>query len=244
MQLLYTLRPAGDDIDLGDQSDATFVSSTLQLPTIRVLSAQALVADTHTDDNALIQYVIVRARAKVTNPQSQTEAKLSLAYDTGEFVEYPVAMWGTSFEERVSDPIYKSPLDEDWTLAAVLALFLGSQVKAQKTQGGPNVTFAGSELALDVYGIPSAELSPRKFESGVYRLVLDSVPYVSHLSVAETRAVHIAAQKSGIALTLSALVLDNGSYSSGDSYEINSTYQGLLDAIASGGGGAQLPPEV
>lgn len=246
MSLLYTLRPGVDDPDLADQNDATAYSTQLSLPTTRRLSFSALVGDTSTDPDALIQYVVINARGKISDPPNAATRyslpELVLEFETGEVYSEPTTMWGVnSFATRTSGHITQSPRGNDWTLAELLESFIGAAVTVQGgTNPGPKFSLA--DVWLDVYGIPSSEIAQRKFESGVYRLNVDGLSLVAPLTAAETRAVHIAAVRSGKALTLSALVLDNGDFQSGDSYEVNSSYQDMLDAIANGG--SVTPPEV
>lgn len=245
--LLYTLRPAGDDIDFGDQSDATYAESQFNLPTTRRLSFEALVADTVIDRDALISHVIVRSRARITTPPLQTrytDAEVTLGFETGESLALDVAMWDQNFfSERSSAPITESPRGNDWTLAELLESYIGA---ACTVQGGssPSPAFAASDFALDVYGVPSAELPLRKFDPGVYDLGLDGTRYIAHLTDVETKSVYDAAKASGVPLSLKALSLDSGALIDRETTIVNSDAQGMLDAIAAAGGGSQTPPEV
>ena len=248
MSLLYTLRPNEDYAEIADSNDATFYESQFNLPTTRRLSAEGLVADTHVDDNALIQHVIVYARARITTPPLQTrytDAEVTLGFESGESVAINVAMWDqNAFSTRDSGIVTQSPRGSDWTLSELLELYIGAAVTVQ---GGvsPSPKWAIADVWVEVYGIPSSELVQRKFESGIYSLVIgEDAPLVAPLTPAETRAVYIAAIRSHVDLSLTAIVLDNGTLTGEPNYEVNSTYAAMLTAIEEAGGGSVNPEEL
>lgn len=245
-QLLYTLRPVPLDYpELADQSDATYDDASVSLPTTRRISVEAPLENTASDPTALINYVVPRIRGCVLSPPPQTRytnATVSMNLETGELLDFPVAMWPlNSIEERVGPQIATDPLGEEWTLERLLACFVGGAVVAQ---GGtsPAPTLRISEIALDVYGVPSGELTERKFEGGVYDLGLNDVRYIAHLTGSEIKGVYEAARASQVPLSLKALALDSGALIDRESTVQNSDYSGMLNAIASAGGSG-LPEE-
>lgn len=246
-QLLYTLRPTADFPELADQSDATFDDSSLSLPTTRRISVEAPLENTAPDPTALINYVVPRVRGCVLSPPAQTRytnATVSLNLETGELLDFPVAMWPlNSIEERVGPQVATDPLGDEWTLEKLLACFVGGAVVAQ---GGvtPVPTLRIADIALDVYGVPSSELATRKFEAGVYDLGLNDVRYIAHLTDAEIKGVYESARASQVPLSLKALSLDSGALIDRESSVQNSSYSGMLDAIAAASGGSLNPEEL
>ena len=245
-QLLYTLRPAADDLDLGDQDDATFYNTSLGLPTTRRLGFAAPVADTHSDDTALITHLVLVGRARINTPPNATfysNAELYCGYETGEELIFSVPMYDSNaFADRTSSVIPLSPYGTEWNLADVLSLFVGAFVTMQKLNGQPNPSFDLSELRLEVWGTPSEQCSLERFKDGIFALSIDGAPYISHLLAAEAEDIYTKSTALDALTSFGVVAYDDGSI--GGTATLNSTYAGMLDAITAAAGGSQLPEDM
>jgi len=262
-ELIYTFRPTSEDgelVALGDQSDETYLSFPLQFPIEVDQSFGSTLGVATGPELPLINYIKVYVRGTVIAPASgeYSAAKVYVASPTAttlvDVADWPENQYGV----RESGELALDPDGEEWTIAKIVTnmeyggrchiagRIATPQPESRSLLPGPTpVTpfpeFRVSEVMVEVYGIAAAELPTRKFETGVYGLLLEEQPLkTAALTVEEARSLHVTATRSRRALSLTVLALDSGDIGVVGAITPNSTYDAMIAAILDGG---STPPE-